>query len=223
MRSEYLTEIQKRIGYRFSDVAILETAFTHSSYANEHGCEDNERMEFLGDSVLNFIVARELYLSGQNEGAMTEERKRMVSREPLALAVEHLGIFEYLRMGEGAKKEVALSVKFKSNLFEAVVGAIYIDSGSVEECERFINSHLKAYTANRRDYKSELQEYVQSKKLGAIIYKTELKDNSKKPEFVSDVSVSSAVVGRGFGFGKKEAEKNAAKKALEFLKVKPMK
>lgn len=223
MRKEDLTEIQKRIGYRFSDLSLLETAFTHSSYANEHGCKDNERLEFLGDSILNFIVARELYSSGKNAGAMTEARKQIVSREPLALAVENSGLFEYLKMGVGAKKEVGLSVKFKSNLFESVIGAIYVDSGSIEECERFIDSHLKAYTLRHRDYKSELQEYIQSKKLGGINYATEQKSDSKKPEFVSCVSVGDKAVGQGFGFSKKEAEKNAAKKALEFLKVKPMK
>lgn len=223
MRKEHLGKIQNLIGYRFTDISHLKTAFTHSSYANEHGCEDNERMEFLGDSILNFIVAKELYSSGKSEGDMTEARKLKVSREPLAIAVENLGIFEFLRMGEGAKKETGLSVKFKSNLFEAVVGAIFVDSSSLDECEKFINSHLKAYTSKENDYKSALQEYVQDKKLGKINYRTVQKDDYKKPTFVSFVSINGREVGQGFGYKKKEAEKSAAKKALEFLKVKPVK
>ena len=208
--------LQKRIGYEFRDRSLLIQALTHASYANEHGCEDNERMEFLGDSILEFVVSVQLYFSDKDEGEMTVRRSRIVSRGPLALAAERLGLVDLMRMGVGAERE-PLSVKLKSNLFEAVLGAIYLDSRSIEPCEKFVKDNLGSISEKQKDHKSALQEYVQGAKLGKIVYVCEQVENARTSEFRAKVSVDGKEVGVGYGFRKKDAEKEAAKAALDLL------
>ena len=184
---EQITEIENLIGYSFRDKGLLETAFTHSSYCNEHKAESNEKLEFLGDSVLNFAIAELLYLmSLEDEGAMTVSRASIVSREPLSAAVEKLGLLKYLRVGEGVKHVRNWSTKFKSNLFEAVLGAIYLDGG-MESAKHFVYNHLGREIAKTAatDSKSRLQEYKQARfKDLDLVYKTE--ENGRK-EFESEV------------------------------------
>ena len=214
-----ITEIENIIGYKFRDKKLLECAFTHSSYAHEHGGESNEKLEFLGDSVLNFVVAELLYLTSmEDEGAMTVSRASIVSREPLAAAIEKLGLLDFLRLGAGINTTRNWSDKFKSNLFEAVLAAIYLDGG-IENAKHFVFNHLGrdiAY-ASTIDYKSRLQEYKQSKLNNLdLVYKTE--DNGKKL-FVSKVFIGGELMGEGTGKKKKLAEREAAKQALGKLHV----
>ena len=116
-----IAEIENIIGYTFRDKDLLETAFTHSSFSNEKHVENNEKLEFLGDSVLNFVIAELLYLTSlEDEGAMTVSRASIVSREPLAAEIEKLGLLKYLRVGIGVLRTRNWSTKFKSNLFEAI-------------------------------------------------------------------------------------------------------
>ncbi len=216
--NDSLTEFQKRIGYKFKNADILCTALTHSSYANEKECESNERMEFLGDSILNFLVSEKLYFKGLSEGEMTQLRSKTVSRKPLALAVERLGAMSLLRLGAGAKKEDRVTEKFKSDIFEAIVGAIYLDSGSLDECSKFIFSYLKPIAAKDVfDYKSALQEFVQEKKLGKIIYKTNQTGNCVQPQFCAELFIGDKSYAVGYGCRKKEAEKDAACLAYKIL------
>lgn len=211
-----LSALQERLGYMFRSRDLLKTALTHSSYANEHSVDSNERLEFLGDSVLNFIVTRKIFSQREmNEGELTCLRAKIVSRQPLSSAVKKLGVLEFLRLGEGAKKEHDLSEKFKSDLFEALVGAIYLDSGSLECCEKFVFRNIDITAADAKDHKSELQILVQDKKLGEIKYVTALGEDGRS--FVSEVSVGGKCIGSGSGRRKQSAEKEAAAKAVEFL------
>ncbi len=210
-------EIEKIIGYTFRDKSLLETAFTHSSFTNEHHVENNEKLEFLGDSVLNFVVAELLYLSSlEDEGAMTASRASIVSREPLASAIEELGLLKYLRIGTGVSKTRNWSTKFKSNLFESVLGAIYLDGG-MENAKHFVYNHLGRDIAHSAaiDYKSRLQEFKQARfnnmKLEYVTV-----DNGRKG-FISKVYLGGEFLGEGTGRKKKLAEREAAKVALKKL------
>lgn len=210
-------EIEKIIGYTFRDKKLLETAFTHSSYVHEHGGECNEKLEFLGDSVLNFVVAELLYLSTtEDEGAMTVSRASIVSREPLSAAIEKMGLINYLRLGVGIGATKGWSDKFRSNLFEAVVGAIYLDGG-MESAKRFVFTHLGQDIAHTAmiDYKSRLQEYKQAN-CNDLELRYETQDNGNKL-FVSKVYLGDEIMGEGTGQKKKLAEREAAKAALNKL------
>lgn len=209
--------VQQKIGYRFKDVKLLQSALTHSSYAHENNVTSNERMEFLGDSILNFIVAEKLYQDGSSEGDMTVLRSKIVSRTPLALAVERLGLMDFLLLGAGAEKEERLSEKFKSNVFEAIIGAIYLDSRDLNNCRQFIYANLNFNPCSHSDFKSKLQEYVQGRKLGEIVYKEKEVEKSAVPTFFSQVFIGGVKAGEGWGGKKKEAQKNAAEAALKFL------
>ena len=143
MRNDDFAGVENIIGYTFADKALLQCALTHESYVNERGGESNERLEFLGDSVLNFIVTEDLYaLCDQSEGILTDIRQRIVSKEPLAEAVRAMGLLAFYRLGKGAKLD---KNNFKdkpiSDLFEAVLGAVYIDGG-IENARRFVHMHL---------------------------------------------------------------------------------
>lgn len=214
-----LSEIENIIGYTFKNKSLLETAFTHSSYSNEHVAESNEKLEFLGDSVLNFVVAELLYLTSiEDEGAMTVSRASVVSREPLAAAVEKLGLMKYLRTGVGVQKTTNLSTKFQSNIFEAVLGAVYLDGG-MESAKHFVYSHLGKEIAfgKANDYKSKLQEYKQAYfNDRELVYKTTETEDKK---FVSEVYIGDELLGRGDGNKKKLAERAAAEAALKKLKI----
>lgn len=175
-------KVQSRIGYRFNDRRILLNAFTHSSYVNEHGgCVSNERIEFLGDCVLNFLVGLRLYkTTSEDEGALSARRASCVSRAPLARLVDGLGILEFLRVGAGVNK-LAFSEKTRSDLFEAIVGAIYLDGG-IDACIDFLDRTFFSEVTPEYDYKTELQEravargaapkYSDAKKDGDVFYTT---------------------------------------------------
>ena len=138
--------LEKEIGYTFRDKALLKTAFVHSTYANAHGGEDNERLEFLGDAVLELIVSERLYRMEErgrtaSEGEMTEMRQRLVSGSALAAAARRLGLGEYLRFEGGASNVGEMTI---SSLFEALVAAIYLDpDGGYPAAERFVLENLE--------------------------------------------------------------------------------
>ncbi|MBE5730527.1 MAG: ribonuclease III [Clostridiales bacterium] len=212
-------EIEQTIGYTFRDKDLLEVAFTHASYTNEHYCENNERLEFLGDSVLNFIVAELLYFSAkEDEGTMSASRASIVSREPLAAAVEKLGLMNHLRMSQGVSNPRNWSTKFKSNIFEAVLGAIYLDGG-MESAKRFVYNHLGRDIAKNTivDYKSRLIEYKQAK-YNDLDIKFEVSDDNGGG-FVCKIYLGGEFISEGKGRKKKLAERNAAEAALKKFNV----
>lgn len=203
-----VNEIEAAIGYSFRDKRYLIAALTHSSYANEHGGEHNERLEFLGDGLLGFIAAYKLYRGTlEREGKMTVGRQRMVSRGPLARAVDKMGLVRHLRRG----KNVAVSEKMKADLFEAILAAIYLDSGeNLAAATAFTERYIEA--AEEIDFKSGLQEYAQGKGIALPAYVTE----AAEAGFTCRVTVD----GREFcgeGSSKKRAEQAAAKEALSSL------
>ena len=129
MKADEYKKIEEIIGYAFGNVELLGRAFVHSSYAHEHGTESYDRLEFLGDGVLGLVVAEKLYDEGRDEGVMTQQRARIVGTRPLEAAAEELGLEQYIRFGEGEKKQPHKHRKVLADVFEAVIGAIYLDGG----------------------------------------------------------------------------------------------
>lgn len=211
-----LAAVEKKIGYVFRNKSLLLTALTHQSYANEHACESNERLEFLGDSILNFVVADRLYRkSDAAEGELTQQRARLVSRGPLAACVERLGLLSAYRLGRGAKNErkELLSDKFKSNVYEAVVGAMYLDSGTLDTPREFVLRSLIQATAAvpPKDAKTAVQEWLQQRKLEWRYHTTPGAEGFCSVLTVGDQTYT------GTGRKKREAEQAAARAAYAEL------
>lgn len=143
MQRETLAAVQARIGYTFVSPALLECALTHKSYANECGGESNGRLEYLGDSVLGLVEAERLYRTcGEDEGVLTARRQNVVSKEPLCAAVHKMGILPYYRLGKGAKMGLnGFGDKPISDLFEAILGAVYLDGG-LNAARAFVERNL---------------------------------------------------------------------------------
>lgn len=212
-------EVEKRLGYVFRDKRLLKEAFTHSSYANRYGCVSNERLEFLGDSVLQLVVSEELYKKQrQSEGQMTAVRAKAVSKEPLEKAVLKLDVKKFL-LTDGNENE-NVGKKAVSSLFESVLAAIYLDGDGAngdgyKNAAAFVKKHVEM--GQKVNYKGELQEFLQGKKLPLPVYGEPIKTGAENaPHFqVKVVSRGESAVGEGTT--KKEAENEAAKKLLERL------
>ena len=222
-------ELEKRLGVRFKDPALLENALVHRSYLNEKpecNLGSNERLEFLGDAVLSLVVAGRLYADfpQQGEGSLTELRASLVQRRTLARAAERLGLGDYLFLGRG--EGAAGGQRRPTNLaaaFEAMVGAVYLDRG-LRQTQSFITRALAEEFELIRsgvvpsDPKSRLQVLVQSRRLKLPEYRmlrTEGPDHSKM--FTVEVYVDGEVFGKGQGKSKQQAEREAARRALEML------
>ena len=217
----YLTEVQEKIGYEFKNPEIIRRAFTHPSYVNMHKTErDYDRLEFLGDSVLGFVVTDYIFRSAQkDEGAMTEDKKNIVSSKPLSTATKNLQIEGYMLKSENVK----MTDSMRENLFESTIGAIYLDGG-LEEAKKFIYKNLidvfyKKGFKELKDSKSLLNEFTSKNHLGDVKYvmisKTG-KDNL--PTFKIKTVLNGKEIAVGKGNSKKEAEQQAAKKSLDVLK-----
>lgn len=225
LKDETISIIEKRIGYVFKNKALLVRAFTHSS-ASKIATENYESLEFLGDSILDFIVAKQLMIENPDahEGALTQRRADIVSQEPLEKAMQKLDISRYMTVGKGEKVSNILShTKVMSNLFEAIVGAIYLDSGNVDAAERFILSALKPHFDGsvkhdeERDYKSELNEFATRHKLKVEYVTVNVSGASHNPTFAVDVMIDGVSAGRGKGKSKKSAQQESAKIALKHI------
>lgn len=223
-----IPEIEAKIGYVFKDKMLLRKAFTHASYAHEHNQQDNELLEFFGDSIMEFIVTEYLCKHAKgDEGKLTEKRAQMVSKTPLIEAVDRLGIQEYILLGNGQKKTAREDDKLFSSVYEALVAAIYQDGGLVPT-KRFIkNTIIKNFLDKQKGegkepikavVKSQLQEHVQKHKLGNIVYKQEYK---KGPDHLAEFGVAlyidGKLIAKGKGSSKKNAEAQAAYEALKIL------
>lgn len=210
-----LKESEKRIDYTFRNKELLITAFTHSTYANVHGGEDNERLEFLGDSVLQMVVSEALYFRKEKdrvlrEGEMTVLRQMMVRKEALLDAVERLGLKDFLLIEGGAAN---VGDKTVSSLFETVTAAIYLDSG-YRAAKKFISDNLVFRV--ERNFKGELQELLQKRGEHTPRYVLEKEGKDNNPLFVCHATAS-GVQAEGSGKSKAAAEQAAAKKLLEIL------
>ena len=206
-------KIESVIGYTFRNPELLKVALTHSSYANEHGGESNERMEYLGDAVIQLFVSERLYGMGGDEGVMTQRRQKLVSAEPLEEAVKRLGLDRFL-IHAGGKENVGK--KAISSLFESVTAAIYLDGGA-KEARRFVISNLFFEESGERNYKGELQELLQSH--GSRPSYTLLSKSGEDHAPVFSVKAEAdGKIAEGKGKSRKTAEQNAAKAMLSLMK-----
>lgn len=215
-------KIQSKLAYKFKKPKLLLTAFTHKSYRGQLSKENNERLEFLGDSVLGFITTDYLYRLGKgkrDEGKMTMQKQALVSTKPLANAMLRLNLHNFLLLGEGLEFGGPQDERLLENLFEAIIGALYLDGG-IEIAKSFIYKWLlDGKTQNKvaeSDYKSNLQIYTQSKKLGTPVYQLVAKTGlDHAPQFTIAVIVGGKKIAVGSGTSKAEASKEAARRALK--------
>ena len=214
-----MTELEKSIGYTFKNRELLKVALTHSSYANEKQLESNERLEFLGDAVLDLCISCHLYEKlNFDEGVLTKSRAYAVREEALNVYAEKINLNTYLYLGNGEVQNGGRNrPAIIADAFEALLGAILLDS-SFEEVYKVVQKIVLPFfdiVTQFKDYKSTFQEKVQADKrtLHYEIVKDEGPANDKTYEAV--VYMDDILMGRGIGKTKKEAEQNAAKAALK--------
>lgn len=221
-----LEEYEKNIGYHFKDRSLLETALTHSSYANEHHCASYERLEFLGDSILGFITADYLYekFGALPEGKLTKNRAAIVCERSLCGFSKSMEAGSFLRLSHGELHTGgAERPSILADVFESTAAAIYLDSGSLEQAKKFILRFIAPAAQKQdrkpfKDFKTTLQEIVQQnpeERLEYVITGESGPDHDK--HFTAEVHLNSNVIGRGGGRSKKEAEQQAAREALIYM------
>lgn len=212
LNKDQIEEIEEIIGYVFKNKSLLVNAFTHSSYAHIKAVKSNERLEFLGDTLLSTIISEKIYADmDYNEGQLSKLRSRIVSMQPLALLIENMGLSKYLLyIG-------SLTDNMKADLMEAVIGAIYIDGGSVAT-KNFIHKHFgETVKAMEKlnvlaDSKSALQERFKNDQ---VKYTSSKSGTDHNPTFTAVVLINGVVCGRGEGSTKKQAEMRAASECLK--------
>ena len=216
--------LEEKLGYTFQNPRLLENALTHSSCANESRgkLQSNERLEFLGDSILGMVVADHLYRNHPDlpEGELTRARAALVCEESLVEVAQELGLGEYLRLGKGEEAGGGRQrPSIRADAVEAVLAAVYLDGGigsARKIIQKYILSREVAGLTKPHDYKTALQELVQRTPGRTITYQlVEETGPDHCRVFVMEVSVDGRVAGRGEGRSKKEAEQAAAKAALE--------
>ncbi len=224
-----MKELQETIGYFFKDENILKTALTHSSYSNEskNNLKNNERLEFLGDSVISLIIATHLFeiFPKESEGELTKVRAFFVCDNSLSKFAEQINLGAYLLMGKGEEHAGGRSrLSILEDAFEALVGALYLDGG-FSVAKNFVLGFLPKQIDIKKidsltDYKTKLQELVQKHdknfKIEYILIKETGPDHDKS--FEVELTINSKPISFGSGKSKKRAEQNAAKNALENLK-----
>ena len=219
-----LVKLEKEIGYEFKNEELLKTALTHTSYAYEKKIESNEKLEFLGDSILEFISSKYIYENYSNlkEGEMTKVRAAVVCEESLHEVAKKHNFSDFLRLGKSErayKKEVRPAIMADS--IEAVIAAIFLDGG-IKPVEEFIIKNLKdsieeaTKHIGEKDYKTVLQEILQKKGNVKIEYKIiEEKGPDHDKTFIAEVYCNGKPFSRGTGKSKKNAEMEAARIALK--------
>jgi len=221
-----MKDLQKTLGYRFRDPSLLERALSHTSYAHEHGnvSVNNERLEFLGDSVLGFLSAEYFYGAFPRlpEGELTKKRAAAVCEGALSAYAKSISLGDYLRLGKGEETTGGRQrPSVLSDAFEAVLAAIYLDSGSTEPVRAFLLPFLldeKFTAASAKDSKTLLQELVQRTPGAAPEYVTLSEEGPAHDKlFTVAVLLEGREIGRGTERSKKRAEQQAAARALEIL------
>jgi len=222
-----LNELEAAIGYRFRNIGLLQNALSHSSYANEryhNSLMSNERLEFLGDSVLGMLVAEYLYrnFSDRLEGELTRMRADMVCETALAVIANRLELGKYLQLGKGEEQGGGRTRNsILADATESVIAACYLDGGMAAAAafvEKFVLVNVPTRQMNNADYKTALQELVQQKKNQVLSYSLVGEsgpDHDK--QFAVEVTLNDTVVGTGVGSSKKRAEQAAAQAALQKL------
>ena len=227
--SEALRRLQARLGLAFRDQALLRQAFTHTSYVNEHRgkkVKDNERLEFLGDAVLQLTVSEHLYrrYPQLSEGELTRMRAAIVCEPSLVRFAEALDFGRVVLLGKGEERTGGRSrPSLLADAFEAFVGALYLDQG-LDAVRAFLDRHLFPHLPGDgqagKDFKTRLQETAQNLGLGTPEYRVvEERGPSHEREFVVEVRIGGRISGRGVGRSKKEAEQQAAAQSLRLLEA----
>lgn len=221
------TEFEKKIGYTFKNKELLHEALSHSSYANEtkNGRNSNERLEFLGDSVLSIVVSVHLFKHFKHlpEGDLTKIRASLVCEKALFEFAQKIDLGKHILLGKGEENSGGRTrPSIVSDAFEAVIAAIYLDGG-MEAAEKYVLSFIpKDLSANSskalQDYKTMLQEIIQrnpEERVEYVLADQTGPDHDRK--FVVQVRLNSNVIGTGEGHSKKQAEQAAAKEALRLM------
>ncbi|MBN8234421.1 ribonuclease III [Halobacillus kuroshimensis] len=220
------SSFQKQINQSFQNISLLEQAFTHSSYVNEHrktDREDNERLEFLGDAVLELGVSQYLYreFPDMAEGELTKFRASIVCEASLVEFANELNFQDLILLGKGEELTGGRNrPALLADVFEAFIGALYLDQG-YEAVIRFLKTYVyprvqKGAFSHAMDYKSQLQEFIQRDKNSKIEYEiVEERGPAHSREFIAHVMIQDDIGGIGVGRTKKEAEQKAAQQALE--------
>jgi len=228
-RNKRLNEFEQKIGYKFRDIALLKKAMCHSSYTNERGSnriDSNERLEFLGDAVLELVASEFLFQTYPRypEGDLTKLRASLVCEPALASAARQIFVGEYLFLGKGEENTGGrLRDSITSDALEAVIGAMYLDSG-INAAKAFIIKFVLNDIEDKKlfnDSKTALQEIVQGTSKGEIIYKQikeEGPDHNKT--FTVHIIIGGTKFGEGTGRSKKAAEQMAAYQAICVLRKK---
>ncbi len=226
---EYLSSI---LGYTFNDSSILENALTHSSYSNEYksrglNLPSNERLEFLGDAVLEIVISEYLYdnYKAFGEGKLTRMRQQLVCERTLAKIASSINIGDYIHLGRGEETDCRTRPKVLADTLEAVIGAVFVDCRATNAeayksviINLFMDEFSVAALSGNADYKTLLQQFIE--KDGSALLEYVVVDESgpeHQKSFTVSAKVNNNVVGSGTAMNKKDAEMRAAKKALELF------
>ena len=222
-----IKDLEAALGYRFHNITLLQKALTHSSYANEHwhnSLMSNERLEFLGDSILGMVVAEYLYRNFPNrpEGELTRIRADMVCETSLAGIANRVKLGEYLMLGHGEVQTGGRSrASILADAVESVIAAAFLDGGMEASrgiIERFLLTDIPTKRPNNADYKTALQELVQQKKNQTIRYQLTGESGPDHNKcFCVELWINDVLAGTGTGSSKKRAEQDAAKAAIAKL------
>ena len=222
--AQSLQQLQQKIGIHFRDPGLLLEAVTHSSFANENPSvspRDNERLEYLGDAVLQLIAAEYLYKHhpGATEGELTQTRSAMVNTNTLAQLAEHLDLGSYLYLGKGIAKGGGRNLKsLLANAFEAVLGAVFLDAGYDAAYHYYLDLYRSLPSPVRdENFKGRLQQVAQERFGETPVYDSEGARVGNRREYTSVVFAGAEPLGTGHGASKQEAEQDAAKAALKAL------
>ncbi len=224
-----MEELEKKIGYSFKDKSLLRLALTHSSYANECGnpARCNERLEFLGDSVLSIIVSDYIFKNFRErpEGELTKLRASLVCEKSLCEFSKQMGVGKHMLLGKGEEQNGGRErSSILADAFEAILAALYLDAGlerAREHVLKFVTDELKHIDDEVfKDYKTTLQEIIQrnrEEQLSYVLVSESGPDHNKS--FTVEVRLNSNVIGKGTGKSKKRAEQMAAKQALQLMGI----
>ena len=231
IKEQKFNQLQDRLGIHFQNDKLLKQAFTHSSYVNEHRrkpYEDNERLEFLGDAVLELTVSRYLFekYPMMSEGELTKLRAAIVCEPSLVVFANQLSFGEFVLLGKGEEMTGGRErPAMLADVFESFIGALYLDSG-LEPVVQFLRKVVfpridEGAFSHVMDFKSQLQELIQRDNCGILQYKIlQEKGPAHNREFISTVLLNGDTLGTGSGKSKKEAEQRAAELALRGIKQK---
>lgn len=213
---------ENNIQYTFKDISLLELALTHSSYANESKVhmEYNERLEFLGDAVLQLITSEKLYTENSDmpEGKMSKQRAALVCEDALAAYSKQIELGRFMLLGKGEENTGGRErPSVLADAFEAVIGAIFLDGG-IEPAKKFVRRFIDDAHLSMQDFKTLLQEIIQKnpgERLSYVVVGESGPDHDKS--FEVEVRLNSNPIGKGAGRSKKQAEQQAAKEALGLM------